>query len=274
MRKYLVLIVGISAIACQAFAQRVDLSLKLAYSTFVAGEPVLVQATLVNQTRNPITFDEGVSDSLLIEVSKDNQYNTLTRWNDDPFMKPLVLAPGNTLEHKLEVDKWFSFEESGKYLIRVVVIHNDMRYESAPRSFDIVPGMNLKSGVQMFVDKTMQRNFKLVYWSRTQTNHLFLRIDDEPSGQVWDTIDLGTFTREDDPKLNISPSGEVTILHRATRDGFLRTVIWSLPNSVEIAERDPLLDPEISASQRVRHLYGDMQETTEKKRRSSWWKFW
>ena len=273
MKKHLLLIAGVSIIACQAFAQRIDVSLKLAYSTFISGEPVLVQVSLVNQTRNPLTFDESEGDSLLIEISKDIQHNELTRWNDEPFMPPLILAPGNKLEHKMEVDKWFSLTDSGKYLIRAVIVHNDMRYESDKKSFDVVPGLPLKSGVQMFANKTLQRNFTLVYWARTQTNRLFLKIDDEPGGQVWDTIDLGTFSREDDPKLDIGPNGEVTILHRATRDGFLRTVIWSLPGSVEIAERDPLLDPEISASQRVRHLYGDMQETTEKKRRS-WWRFW
>ncbi|MCL1920444.1 MAG: hypothetical protein FWG50_05095 [Kiritimatiellaeota bacterium] len=271
MRKHLVLMAGIMAVAGQTVAQRMDVSMKLAYNTFITGEPVLLQVAVVNQTRDPIVFGDNAS--LIIEITKDGAYNELTPWNDAPFLKSVTLTPGNTLEHKLEADKWFSLTKSGKYTVRAVILYNDMRYESSKKSFDVVPGIPLKSGVQMFANKSLQRNFKLVYWARTNITHLFLRVEDEPDGQIWDTIDLGTYSRDDEPKLDIAPTGEITILHRATRDGYLRIVIWSLPGSVEIAERDALLDPNVSASQRVRHLYGDVQEAAEKKQKS-WWKFW
>jgi len=138
-----------------------------------------------------------------------------------------------------------------------------------------VPGVPVKEGVQMFVNRQNQKRlFRLVHWGRNQTERLFLRIEDEPGNKIWDSIDLGVLLRTVEPKIDISPEGEVTVLHRATQDAYIRTVIWSLPDSVEVVERGQLLDPEISASQRVRSLYGEMSDDGKPEEKKSWWKFW
>jgi len=274
MKKHLALIVAITAVAGQAFAQRVDVSLTLAYTVFITGEPVLVQAELTNNLmRDSLDIGDDAKDKFLIEVCKETRNDELPPDESKPFIKPLTLAPGSKLTHRMEVDKWFDVADNGKYLIRAVLVHNGMRYESEMKSFDIVPGTQLKEGVQMFANKqNLQRNFKLVHWTRNQSRHLFLRIEDS-DGQVWDTIDLGEFSRAEEPRLDISPGGEVTTFHRANADNFLRTVIWSLPDSVEIDERNVLLDPDVSSATRIRAHYGDLPDQTEQKK-SSWWKFW
>lgn len=274
MKKHLILI-SAAAVACQAFAQQISVELKLACGEFITGEPVLIQVKVRNQMRDALEFGENADDKFLIEVCKDAHDNELTPESGKPFMTPLVLSSGSTLDHKMEVDKWFSVYDSGKYLIRAVVVHDDMRYESARKSFDVIPGMRLKEGVQMFADKKQyQRKFMMVHWTRNQARHLFLRIEDEPDGVVWDTIDLGVFSRTIEPKLDIAPNGEVTVFHRADSDNYLRTVIWSLPGSVEIAERDALMDPDVSAAQQMRALYGDLPEKLEGPTKRSWWKLW
>ena len=126
----------------------------------------------------------------------------------------------------------------------------------------------------MFVSKqNLQRKFHLVYWMRNQVNRLFLRIEDSPTGQAWDTIDLGPLSKVTEPKLDISPKGEITIIHRSSQESFVRTVIWSMPSNIEIAERNSLADPDVSSTDRVRTLYEEMQKE-EKKDDSPWWKFW
>ena len=127
----------------------------------------------------------------------------------------------------------------------------------------------------MFVKKeNLKRQFKLVYWHRNQNDRLFLRIEDEPGARIWDSVDLGALMRGTPAKLDISPEGEVTVVHRATQDAFLRTVLWSLPNAVEVVERSTLLDPEVSASQRVNSLYGDEGGGKKEEKKKSRWKFW
>ena len=66
----------------------------------------------------------------------------------------------------------------------------------------------------------------------------------------------------------------MTVLHRSTQDAFIRTVLWSLPDVVEVVERNSLVDPEISAQQRVKSLYGEMVDDGAAKKKKAWWKFW
>lgn len=262
-------------LAIAAHAQQFDVKLTLAYSVFVVGEPVVVQVDLLNATRDRIEVGgPGATSVLLVEMTKGGTINELTPFRKDPVVAPFTLKPGETVQHRFALDKWFSLEQEGKYMARVVLVHRGMRYESVKKSFDVVPGMSLGGGVQMFVNRDqLKRQFKLVFWHRNQEDRLFLRIEDDPGGRIWDSIDLGTLMRATPPKLDISPEGEVTVIHRATQDAFLRTLLWSLPEAVEVVERNSLVDPDISASQRVNTLYGEgADERSEAKK--PWWKFW
>jgi hypothetical protein len=260
--------------AAGAWAQQIDVKLTLAYNAFVVGEPVVVQIDLLNATRDLIDVGSPASASaLVVEITKGGQYEEVHPFRTEPFVPAFRLNPGQAWQHKLALDKWFPVEQEGKYVARVVLVHRGMRYESAKRSFDVVPGLPVGGGVQMFVKKeSLKRQFKLVYWHRNQNDRLFLRIEDEPGPRIWDSIDLGALMRGTPPKLDISPDGEVTVVHRATQDAFLRTVLWSLPDSVEVVERNSLVDPEISASQRVNSLYGETGGKKDEKK--PWWKFW
>lgn len=259
-------------------AQDFQLSFTLAHSTFVRGEPAVAQLELLNVGRDLVnTGTAPGQDKFVVEVSYGEKYNTLKPLTAAPFAKAFELKPGSKHLSRIELDKWFNLLKEGKYFVSLVFIHKGIRYKSEEKAFDVVPGIPVKEGVQMFVrEQKLRRVFKLVHWSRNRNERLFLRIEDEPSGVTWDTIDLGPHLKSNDPKLDIASNGEVTIVHRATQDSFNRIVIWSLPGSLEIAEHDQLLDPEVSASQRVRSLYGDMIDdgpvNPETKR--SWWKFW
>ncbi len=262
-------------LALAARAQQFDVKLTLAYSAFVVGEPVVVQVDLLNATRERIEVGgPGSASVLLVEMTRGGAINELSPYRSDPVVAPFTLKPGESAQRRFALDKWFSLEQEGKYMARVVLVHRGMRYESVKKSFDVVPGMSLGGGVQMFVNRDqLKRQFKLVFWHRNQEDRLFLRIEDDPGGRIWDSIDLGTLMRATPPKLDISPEGEVTVIHRATQDAFLRTLLWSLPEAVEVVERNSLVDPEISASQRVNALYGEGADE-RKEAKKPWWKFW
>jgi len=269
------LLSGVLGLVGIAGAQQLDVTLTLAYSSFVTGEPVLAQFEVLNATRDLIEIGTpNAKDKLVMEISKGGEYNEVAPFNAESFVGAVTLKPGESFQHKLELDKWYALTEEGKYIARLVVVHDGMRYESAKRSFDVVPGLPIKEAVQMFVNRPNQKRlFKLVHWTRNQSDRLFLRIEDDPGNKIWDSIDLGVLLRTTDPKIDISPEGEVTVVHRSTQDAFIHTVIWSLPDNVDVQERSQLLDPEISASQRVRSLYGEMS-SDKKEEKKSWWKFW
>lgn len=263
-------------LAGMASAQQVELTLTLAYNVFVVGEPVLVQFEALNTTRDVLDIGgKDSKDALVVEISKGGQYNEVASFNREPIAGKFQVKPGQVFQQKVELDKWFTVLDEGKYIVRFVIVHDGMRYESTKKSFDVVPGIPVKDGVQMFVKRqNLKRLFKLVFWNRNQTDRLFLRIEDDPSGKVWDSLDLGTLLRSSEPKIDISPEGEVTVLQHATQDAYIRTVLWSLPDAVEVVERNSLIDPEISASQRVKSLYGEMVDDGAAKKKKAWWKFW
>ena len=262
--------------ALGAAAQQADVKLTLAYNVYVVGEPVLVQFELVNATRDLIDVGGADSkDALLVEITKGGVLNEIVAHNKAPIGGAFKLNPGQSYQKQVELDKWFSLTQEGAYVVRLVVVHGGMRYESVKKSFDVVPGIPLKDAVQMFVKRDkLKRMFKVVFWHRNQVDRLFLRIEDEPEGRVWDSLDLGSLLRLTEPKIDISPEGEVTVVHRSTQDAYIRTVLWSLPDSLEVVERNNLLDPEISATQRVKSLYGDMAGSEDGKVKNPWWKFW
>lgn len=269
------IVVAVTLSAGVSLGQQLNVGLTLAYNVYVIGEPVLVQVEALNATRDLIDVGSPESkDQVLIEITKDGQYNPVRAISDGPVAGAFQLKPSQTIRHKVELDKRFSLLQEGKYVVRVVFVHAGMRYESSKKSFDIVPGIPLAEGVQMFVGHPdLRRSFKLVYWHRNQVDRLFMRIEDSPGARVWDSIDLGNMMRGLPPKLDISPEGEVTVVHRATQDAFGRTLLWSLPDAVEVVERNSLMDPGISATQRVKSLYGEMTDEGAKEKRP-WWKFW
>jgi len=257
-------------------AQQFQVTLQPAYSVFVSGEPIVVQLELLNAGRDLVKVDalEG-SEKFLVEITGGQQHDPLPTLTDAPFCRPFELKPGDKFTTKLEIDKWYPMLKPGQYFAQLIFVHDDVRYASSKKSFDVVNGMPVKEGIQMFVsDQKLKRVFKLVHWDRNRSQRLFLKIEDEPTGVVWDTIDLGQFLKTSDPKLDIASNGEVTVVHRATQDAFFWTVLWSLPRSVEIADRNRLLDPEVSAAQRVRALYGEGVEEGPAEGEKSWWKFW
>jgi len=268
------LMVSLFLIAFASYAQQIDLRITLSHSVYIIGEPIVVDVSFANMTRDPIVIGGDSLDKILIEITHDSQYDDLEPQNSASLFQPTQVASGQTFHQSIEVDKWFALYETGKYMIRAIVVKNGMRNETRKKAFDVVPGVPLKEGIQMFVNQQhLHRKFHLVYWMRDQVNRLFLRIEDSPTGQAWDTIDLGMLSKVTDPKLDISPKGEVTVIHRASQDSFIRTLIWSLPTSIEIAERTALADPEVSSTERVRSLYEEMQKE-DKKIEKPWWQFW
>ena len=264
-------------LTCMLYGEEFQLALKLPYTSFVKGETVVAQLELLNVGRELVKsgFSQG-DDRFFVEICFGDRYNSLKPIDPAPFSKPFTLNPGSKHVCRIQMDKWFNLLKEGTYYANLVYLHNGIRYESTRKSFDIVPGIPVKEGVQMFVSaQKLRRVFRLVHWNRNQSERLFLRIEDEPGGAVWDSIDLGPHLKSSEPKLDIAENGEVTVVHRATQDAFHRILVWSLHESVEIAERNTLLDPEVTASQRMRSLYGDMVEEgpvnpVEKK----WWEFW
>ncbi len=68
--------------------------------------------------------------------------------------------------------------------MRAVLVYRGMRYESVKRSFDVVPGMSLGGGTQMFVDRERFKRQFAGLLAPQPRDRLFLRIEDEPGARI------------------------------------------------------------------------------------------
>ena len=271
---------AILLLAAVAVAQEMSVVLTPSQRQYVVGEAIEARFEIINVTHDVLSVaTNGAPDLLIVEASFGANAATreaLVPFNAEPYCGAFNLNPGKRLVRTAELDKWFPMLKEGKYFVKAVLVHNGIRYESRVKSFDIVGGIRVGEGLQMFSQhKNLKRTLRLVYWNRNQMERLFLRIWDEPGHRIWDTIDLGMLLRTTDPRLDISPEGEVTVVHRATQDSFLRTLIWSMPEAIDVMERNPMIDPEISATERAKALYNDSAAESKEGRDSKpWWHLW
>jgi hypothetical protein len=64
--------------------------------------------------------------------------------------------------------------------------------------------------------------------------------------------------------MNIANSGEITVLHRATPEYYVRNVFWSLESEFIRRSTQNLLDPATADSARLNGMKADLEEVVEK----------
>lgn len=254
----------------------VGVTLRMTHSEYLLGERIRAEVEVRNGSTTPIIVGaKDSTDFMFLELFKDDTKHSMDRYSEAKATVPFVLKSGEAQRFEVFFDRNYVLETEGRYLGRAVVVHDGMRYEGALRAFSLVPGMRLSTALQIFSNRPgLRREFELLYWSRKRAEHLFLRATDhtEKGSRMWVTSDLGTLLRQTRPKISIRDGGEVTVLHRATKDEFIRSDFWSLPDAFEFQEHARMVDPDIAGSERIKSLYEESAGVEPVKK--AWWKFW
>jgi len=254
----------------------VGVTLRMTHSEYLIGEHIRAELEIRNGSTTPIIVGaKDSTDFIFLELFKNDTKHSMERHSEAKVTVPFVLKSGEAQTFEVFFDRNYTLETEGRYLGRAVVVHDGMRYEGALRAFSLVPGMRISTALQMFSNRPeLRREFELLYWSRRRTEHLFLRATDhsEKGDRMWVTSDLGTLLRQTRPKISIRDGGEVTVLHRATKDEFIRSDFWSLPDAFEFQEHARMVDPDIAGSERIKSLYEESAGVEPVKK--AWWKFW
>ena len=279
MRKnlFVLSLAAVSVAASEAFAVAAptEIAVKLIPDRreYIVGERLRAVVDIANSSADSIDVGKpGSADIFRLELFRASDMASRDRVGSKPFVAPFLLHSSEGQKLETFLGDHFVLTEPMRYLARAVLVHDGARFESSLVSFDVVPGMRIGGAMQMFSNKPgLKRVFELVYWSRGQREHLFLKAKDE-GGRIWRTTDLGVLLRITEPKISVMPDGEVVVLHRATQDQFLRSVFWSLPEVIDFRSQEPMVDPDIAGSQRMRDLYMESGGVTPVKK--AWWKFW
>ena len=271
---FLILSAALSVVAFAAPPQS-EISVKLIPDRreYIVGERIRAVVDVANSSADSIDVGKpGSADMLRIEVFRARDMASRERIGNKPFVASFMLHSSEGQKLETFIGDHFPLHDPVRYLARAVLIHAGSRYESSLVSFDVVPGMTVGRAMQMFKNSPgLKRTFEIVYWMRGRREHLFLKASDE-GGRVWRTTDLGGLLRITEPKISVMPNGEVVVLHRATQNQFMRSVFWSLPNALDFRKQEPMVDPDVAGSERMRDLYMESGGVTPVKK--SWWKFW
>lgn len=274
-RKTLLFLPLLLSFAAVAAPPQSEISVKLVPERreYVSGERLRAIVDIANSSAESIDVGKpGSADALRIEVFRARDMASRDRIGNRPYVAPFLLHSSEGQKLEMFIGDHFALHDPQRYLARAVLIHGGVRYESSLASFDVVPGMTVGRAMQMF-SKTpgLKRTFEIAYWMRGQREHLFLKAKDE-GGRIWRTTDLGPILRITEPKISVMPNGEVIVLHRATQNQFMRSLFWSLPDALDFRKQEPMVDPDVAGSQRMRDLYMESGGVTPVKK--AWWKFW
>lgn len=276
MKKIILLGAIIAAVVARAASpSEITVRLVMNWNVYVAGERIRCVVDVANASADSIDVgSRGSEDKLLIELCRASDKKVYVKASKHDFTAPFTLHSGEGQKLEACLGDHFTLAEETRYLARAVLIHGGMRFESAYKSFDVVPGLGCGSALQLFKSRNgLKREFELVHWGRDDVEHIFLKVRDSgTASRRWTTADLGTVIRVTEPKISVLPSGEVITLHRATQDAFIRTVFWSLPDTFEFYEHEEMLDPDVAGAERVKELYRDSGGVEPVKK--AWWKFW
>ena len=274
-KKALLLALPFMAVNVFAVANPTEISVKLVPDRreYIVGERLRAVVDIANSSADSIDVGKpGSADKFRIEVFRASDMAARDRVGKKSFVAPFLLHSSEGQKLETFIGDHFALNEPMRYLARAVLVHDGARFESSLVSFDIVPGMKVGGAMQMFSNEPgLKRIFELVYWTRGQREHIFLKAKDE-AGRIWRTTDLGVLLRITEPKISVMPNGEVVVLHRATQDQFMRSVFWSLPDALDFRKQEPMVDPDIAGSKRMRDLYMESGGVTPVKK--AWWKFW
>ena len=252
----------------------IAVNLRLDGSDFIVGERVRGVVDIANSSPDKISYGYSNSrDRFFIEVFRSGDLSALTRISTGEFVSRFRIESNEGQKLETFLADHYALNKPDRYLAKPVLVHNGVRYEGQMRAFDIVPGVKISSAMQLFANHDgLQREFELVFWSRRNVEHLFLKAWDTGTGnRRWETRDLGPILRIDKPSVSVLSTGEVIVLHRINQDQFVRSELWSLPNALEFRTREAVQDPETAGTARVRELYKDKGV---KPNYNPWWKFW
>ena len=207
-------------------------------------------------------------------VYKSSDMEELEKTSKRAFTARFRLDPNEGQKLEVHLADHFGLDIPRRFLARPVLVHGGIRYEGQYVAFDMVPGMEIGGALQTFANRDgLMRSFKLVNWSRNNTEHIFLTAEDVgASTRKWETRDLGAMMKITPPIVSILPSGRVIALHRMGPDAFVRSEFWSLPDALEFISRERVADPETAGQAKVQELYDSAGGVKPVDR--PWWKFW
>lgn len=235
-----IVLAALVASASALQAQTITFDMKMESGSFVGGETVYAKVDIVNRGTRPVVisdFGPAKGNRLYFEVLRTAHF-TLPQKRKGLIVNDLDLERDEGASFRIPLSEWYDLSAEGRYIIKAVLILGNIRYDSPSTSFDVVPGIELASLRQyVSANPPVERDLRLVYWTRNGQDMAFLRTTDTPSGKTYGTLLLGPILRIKKPVMRIDGDDRVFIYRQVSRDATIRTTVKSTLDGVELVEQ-------------------------------------
>lgn len=228
------------ASAIHAWSQTITFNLKMESTSFVAGETVYAKVDIVNRGTRPVVisdFGPSKGNRLYFEISRTAHF-TIPKKREGLIIDDLDLVRDEGASFRIPLSEWYDLSAEGRYVIKAVLILDNLRYDSPSTSFDVVPGLEMAS-VRQYVSANppIVRDLRLVRWTRDGRDMAFLRTKDSPSGKTYGTLLLGPILYVKKPVMRLEDDDTLLIYRQVSRDATIMATVKSTLEGVELVEQ-------------------------------------
>lgn len=202
------------------------IDLRLPYSNALLYESALAQVTVRNDSGRTLGFGqrpEFAEFRFGIELGRGRLIKPL---HQVPLVSNLSLAPGEARSMEFDLPRLYELNAVGRYRVQAQVEWDGVSYASAPMFLDVVKGAEiarLNAGVPD--DPRAARTYVLAYLPKGLSEEfIYLRIEDEPAGEVYGMFNLGRVVRVRSPDLQVDKSGNVHVLFQTVGMSYVHAV--------------------------------------------------
>ncbi len=192
--------------------------------SFVVGEPIMVTATIENQTSVPLVFGSQYHNAdLFLEVSRTRSIGPAES-NRRRVQRDTVLMPRSQMRELIEATTIYTYLQAGNYRLRVIVKHEGYTYSSQPFVFDVASGIEMQSLRHMlpYYDD-IELRFSVRYANRSGREEAFFVIESPALRDWYGTYALGPVLRIYQPAIRVREDGRVVVVHQSGRSRFTRS---------------------------------------------------
>ena len=240
-RSSAIALAALVASASSLMAQTITFALKMESTSFVAGETVYAKVDIVNRGTRPVVisdFGPSKGNRLYFEISRTSHF-TLPQRREGLIIDDLDLVRDEGASFRIPISEWYDLSAEGRYAIKAVLILDNLRYDSPSTSFDVVPGIELASLRQyVSANPPVERDLRLVYWTRNGQDLAFLRTKDSPAGKTYGTLLLCPILRVKKPTMRLEGDDSVLVFRQVSRDSTILATINSTLEGVELVRQD------------------------------------
>lgn len=216
---------------------QIEVGCRLVANRVLLFEPIRATVRIANNTGHRLVFSGSRPNARLgFQIEQTPGLSVMP--TSQPLLEgPLMLEPGEIRELEFNLLPKYLVRATGPYTIQARLEWNETAFLSPKVFLDVLPGFEVArfsaglagsaGGIRVFSLKTLTRD---------RMELLFLRVDDQATGQCLGVFNLGRIVRQFNPQIKADGLGHVHVLHQSSPWKFTHTEVTM--DGIPVVARD------------------------------------